>query len=82
MRSAFAPSTVVRPSTVQVYSRMRETNDTCPAPVPLSSDPHSSDLPKDLSLPIVIRKSTHTCEFHTPLLILFPMVIYPLCIDL
>ncbi|KAK2972307.1 hypothetical protein RJ640_014365 [Escallonia rubra] len=49
---AIIPSAPVKPPIVQVYSRRREHHDTCPAPVPSSSDPPSNDL----DLPIGLRK--------------------------
>ncbi|OIT33849.1 putative mitochondrial protein, partial [Nicotiana attenuata] len=45
-----------------VYSRRRETNDTCPVPVPASSDSSLSDPPNNLDLPISLRKGTRTCK--------------------
>ncbi|OIT32260.1 hypothetical protein A4A49_57773, partial [Nicotiana attenuata] len=45
-----------------VFSRRRETNDTCPAPVPSSSDPPLPDPPDNLDLPIALRKGTRTCK--------------------
>ncbi|KAK2965746.1 hypothetical protein RJ640_003284 [Escallonia rubra] len=49
---AIIPSAPVKPPIVQVYSRRREHHDTCPAPIPSSSDPSSNDL----DLPIGLRK--------------------------
>ncbi|KAK2980964.1 hypothetical protein RJ640_018048 [Escallonia rubra] len=51
---AIIPSAPVKPPIVQVYSRRREHHDTCPAPIPSSSDPPSNDL----DLPIGLRKET------------------------
>ncbi|OIT31558.1 hypothetical protein A4A49_65736, partial [Nicotiana attenuata] len=45
-----------------VYSRRRETNDTCPSPVPVSSDSSLPDPPDNLDLPIALRKGTRTCK--------------------
>ncbi|OIT02030.1 putative mitochondrial protein, partial [Nicotiana attenuata] len=45
-----------------VYSRRRETNYTCPAPVPASSDPPLPDPPDNLDLPIALCKGTRTCK--------------------
>ncbi|OIT33895.1 hypothetical protein A4A49_63580, partial [Nicotiana attenuata] len=39
-----------------------ETNDTCPAPVPASSDPPLPDPPDNLDLLIALRKGTRTCK--------------------
>jgi len=47
---------VSRPPIVQVYSRRRETDDTCHAPV------RSHDPSENLDLPIALRKGTHTCK--------------------
>ncbi|KAK2968669.1 hypothetical protein RJ640_004028 [Escallonia rubra] len=49
---AIIPSAPVKPPIVQVYSRRREHHDTCPVPIPSSSDPPSNDL----DLPIGLRK--------------------------
>lgn len=46
---------------VHVYSRRRETKDTCPAPAPSSSDPLQVS-PPDLDLPIALRKGKHQCQ--------------------
>ncbi|KAK2965361.1 hypothetical protein RJ640_013824 [Escallonia rubra] len=51
-KQAIIPSAPVKPPIVQVYSRRREHHDTCPAPIPSSSDPSSNDL----DLPIGLRK--------------------------
>ncbi|OIT35464.1 hypothetical protein A4A49_60424, partial [Nicotiana attenuata] len=59
MPSVPAPA---RPPIVQVYSRRRETNATCPAPVPASSDSSLPDPPDNLDLPIALRKGTRTCK--------------------
>ncbi|KAK2986874.1 hypothetical protein RJ640_000992 [Escallonia rubra] len=58
---AIVPSAPVKPPIVQVYSRRREHHDTCPAPVPSSSDPPSNDL----DLPIGLRKGAKPC--NTPM---------------
>ncbi|KAF9672245.1 hypothetical protein SADUNF_Sadunf11G0020900 [Salix dunnii] len=50
------PPTPTRPPIVQVYSRHQETTDTCPAPIPLLSDP-----PCDLDLPIGLCKDKCQC---------------------
>lgn len=52
--STIVPSTSpVRPLIVHVYSRRRETEDTCLSPI--TSSP-------DLELPIALRKGTRTCK--------------------
>nr|XP_016492553.1 PREDICTED: uncharacterized protein LOC107812042 [Nicotiana tabacum] len=53
MPSVPAPA---RPPIVQVYSRRRETNDTCPAPVPASFDSSLLDPSDNLDLPIALLK--------------------------
>ncbi|OIT31929.1 putative mitochondrial protein, partial [Nicotiana attenuata] len=45
-----------------VYSRRRETNDICPAPVPASFDPPLRDPPYNLDLPIALRKGIRTSK--------------------
>ncbi|RVW40158.1 Retrovirus-related Pol polyprotein from transposon RE1 [Vitis vinifera] len=51
------PPAPEKPPIVQVYSRRPVTTDTCPAPVPSSSDPSS-----DLDLPISLRKGKRHCK--------------------
>ncbi|OIT32282.1 putative mitochondrial protein, partial [Nicotiana attenuata] len=45
-----------------VYSRRQQTNDTCYAPVPSSSDLPPPDPPENLDLPIALRKGIRTCK--------------------
>ncbi|OIT23525.1 hypothetical protein A4A49_64619, partial [Nicotiana attenuata] len=56
------PSTVERPPIFQVYSRRKETDDTCRAPPSSSLDPPPPDLSENLDLPIALRKGTRTCK--------------------
>ncbi|OIT32925.1 hypothetical protein A4A49_66188, partial [Nicotiana attenuata] len=45
-----------------VYSRRRESNDTCPTIVPLSSDPPLPNPIEKLDLPISLCKGIRTCK--------------------
>ncbi|XP_019237369.1 PREDICTED: uncharacterized protein LOC109217568 [Nicotiana attenuata] len=51
-----------RPPVVQVYSRRQQTNDTCSAPVPSSSDLPPPNPPEKLDLPIALRKGIRICK--------------------
>ncbi|KAH0781650.1 hypothetical protein KY290_001248 [Solanum tuberosum] len=53
-----APSALAKPPIVQVYSRRRDTNDTCPTPVSSSSDPPLLDPYEYIDLPIALRKDS------------------------
>lgn len=57
VQSIPTPSAVVRPLVVQVYSRKRETNDTCPTTIHMPWD-----LTENHDLPIALRKGTHSCK--------------------
>ncbi|KAK2992477.1 hypothetical protein RJ640_011616 [Escallonia rubra] len=66
-KQAIIPSAPVKPPILQVYSRRREHYDTCPAPVPSSSDPPSNDLdlPIGLCKGITSLKKFLQTKFHT-----------------
>lgn len=59
MPSVVDPSAPVRPPIVQDYSRRQEMNDTCPTPVPSSSDPPLADPLENVVLSITLCKGTH-----------------------
>lgn len=47
---------------VQVYSKRRDTNNTCLAPIPLSSNIPPPDTSENTNLQIAFRKGTCTCK--------------------
>lgn len=56
------PIKVSRPPIVQVYLKRWEVDDTCPAPIPLSSYSHSSEPPQDCDLLKAFHKGTRSCK--------------------